>query len=125
MALNVTDKVKAREQRRRRVRKEVYGTPLRPRLSVFRSSKHIYAQLVDDTSGKTLSSASSLDQECRQKDKKKSGSNKEAAAVVGMVLAKRAIGLKIKKVVFDRNGYLYHGRIRALADAARKEGLEF
>ena len=125
MALNVQDKVKAREQRRRRVRKEVYGTQPRPRLSVFRSSKHIYAQLIDDVSGKTLTAASSLDGECRQQDKKKSGANRQAAAVVGSVLAKRAIGLKIKKVVFDRNGYLYHGRIKALADAARKEGLEF
>lgn len=123
MALNIKNKVKARERRHRRVRKNIFGTAQRPRLSVFRSNKHIYAQLIDDTTGKTLTTTSSLDQEYRQQDKK--GSNSQVAAAIGAALAKRAMSLNIKKVVFDRNGYLYHGRIKALADAARQAGLIF
>lgn len=123
MAFNIKNKVEARERRHRRVRKNVFGTTQRPRLSVFRSNKHIYAQLIDDTTGKTLTTTSSLDQEYRQQNKK--GSNSQAAAAIGAALAKRAMSLNIKKVVFDRNGYIYHGRIKALADAARQAGLIF
>jgi len=123
MALNIKNKVEARERRHRRVRKNIFGTAQRPRLSVFRSNKHIYAQLIDDTTGKTLTTTSSLDQEYRQQNKK--GSNSQAAATIGAALAKRAMSLNIKKVVFDRNGYIYHGRIKALADAARQAGLIF
>ncbi len=123
MALNIKNKVEARERRHRRVRKNIFGTAQRPRLSVFRSNKHIYAQLIDDATGKTLTTTSSLDQEYRQQNKK--GSNSQAAAAIGAALAKRAMSLNIKKVVFDRNGYIYHGRIKALADAARQAGLIF
>jgi len=123
MTLNIKNKVEARERRHRRVRKNIFGTAQRPRLSVFRSNKHIYAQLIDDTTGKTLTTTSSLDQEYRQQNKK--GSNSQAAATIGAALAKRAMSLNIKEVVFDRNGYLYHGRIKALADAARQAGLIF
>jgi len=123
MTLNIKNKVEARERRHRRVRKNISGTAQRPRLSVFRSNKHIYAQLIDDTTGKTLTTTSSLDQEYRQQNKK--GSNSQAAATIGAALAKRAVSLNIKEVVFDRNGYLYHGRIKALADAARQAGLIF
>lgn len=123
MVFNIKNKVEARERRHRRVRKNVFGTTQRPRLSVFRSNKHIYAQLIDDTTGETLTTTSSLDQEYRQQNKK--GSNSQAAAAIGAALAKRAMSLNIKKVVFDRNGYIYHGRIKALADAARQAGLIF
>src|SRR3972149_5524529 len=123
MTLNIKNKVEARERRHRRVRKNIFGTAQRPRLSVFRSNKHIYAQLIDDTTGKTLTTTSSLDQEYRQQNKK--GSNSQAAATIGAALAKRAMSLNIKEVVFDRNGYLYHGPIKALADAARQAGLIF
>lgn len=123
MVLNIKNKVEARERRHRRVRKNVFGTTQRPRLSVFRSNKHIYAQLIDDSTGKTLTATSSLDPEYRQQNKK--GSNSQAAAVIGAALAKRAMSLNIKKVVFDRNGYIYHGRIKVLADAARQAGLIF
>jgi len=123
MTLNIKNKVEARERRHRRVRKNIFGTAQRPRLSVFRSNKHIYAQLIDDTTGKTLTTTSSLDQEYRQQNKK--GSNSQAAATIGAALAKRAVSLNIREVVFDRNGYLYHGRIKALADAARQAGLIF
>ena len=95
----------------------------RARLSVFRSSKHIYAQVIDDASGRTLVSASSLEKEMR--DGHKTGANVEAAKAVGKALAERASAKGIKQVVFDRGGYLYHGRVKALADAAREGGLEF
>ncbi len=113
----------ARLRRHLRVRKRVLGSPERPRLSVFRSLKHIYAQIVVDTGGETLVSASSLDPEIR--GKVKHGGNTEAAKLVGDLVAKRAIEKGIKTVVFDRGGYLYHGRVQALADAARAAGLEF
>jgi large subunit ribosomal protein L18 len=104
------------------VRKKVSGTPERPRLNVFKSHKHIYAQVIDDNSGKTLVSASSIDKEL--KGKVSAGGNIDAAKIVGSLVAKRAADKGIKKVVFDRGGYLYHGRIKALADAVRKEALE-
>ncbi|PLV55651.1 50S ribosomal protein L18 [Thermotoga sp. SG1] len=112
-----------RIRRHRRVRKKVFGTPERPRLCVFRSNKHIYAQIIDDTIGHTLVSASTLDPELREKLQKTW--NIEAAKEVGLLIGKRAIEKGIKKVVFDRGGYKYHGRIKALADGAREAGLEF
>src|SRR6059058_3854731 len=95
----------------------------RPRLSVFRSSKHIYAQVIDDIKGETLASASSLEKTMREG--LKTGANIDAAKVVGKVLAERAAAKGVKEVVFDRGGYLYHGRVKALADAAREGGLKF
>lgn len=112
-----------RQRRHLRARRRLVGAAARPRLSVFRSLKQIYAQLVDDETGRTLASASTLDPEVRQRaaGKKKA----EASSVVGEVLAQRARARGITAVVFDRSGYLYHGRIRALAEAARTAGLEF
>ncbi|HEU4965573.1 MAG TPA: 50S ribosomal protein L18 [Bacilli bacterium] len=117
------DKNKARKRRHLRVRKKIAGTTLRPRLNVFRSSKHIYAQVIDDTQGVTIVSASTVDPEL--KGAIENGGNIDAATKVGELLAKRAVEKGIKEVVFDRGGYLYHGRIQALADAAREAGLEF
>ncbi len=117
------DKNKARLKRHLRIRKNVTGTADRPRLSIFRSSKHIYAQLIDDVTGVTIAQASTLDTQL--KDSVDNGGNVAAARQVGELVAKRAVEKSIKKVVFDRGGYLYHGRIQALADAAREAGLEF
>lgn len=117
------DKNVARKRRHARVRKKVFGTAERPRLNVFRSNQHIYAQLIDDTRGVTLISASTVDKEL--KDQVEHGGNIEAAQKVGELVAKRALEKGYKAVVFDRGGYLYHGRVRALADAAREAGLEF
>jgi large subunit ribosomal protein L18 len=117
------DKNKARKKRHLRVRKKVSGTAQAPRLNVYRSSKHIYAQLIDDVAGVTLASASTLDPEL--KDKITHGGNQEAAAKVGELIAKRGLEKGIKEVVFDRGGYLYHGRVKTLADAAREAGLQF
>jgi len=117
------DKNKERKVRHLRVRKKISGTPERPRLNVFRSSKHIYAQVIDDTKGVTLAAASTLDKELR--DSIGNGGNVEAARKVGELIARKAQEKGIKNVVFDRGGYLYHGRIQALADAAREGGLEF
>jgi len=114
----------AREKRKRRVRKKVRGTSECPRLSVFRSTKNIYAQIIDDTGSKTLVDASSLSKGVAE-DIKKKGGNKEGAVLMGKLIAERALKSGIKKVVFDRNGFLYHGRIKALAEAAREGGLEF
>ena len=108
-----------RMKKKIRVRKSVTGTLERPRLSVFRSLSNIYAQLVDDVSGTTLVAASSLEKTLKEK------SGREAAKVVGAEIAKRAQAKKISAVVFDRNGYLYHGRVKELADAAREAGLKF
>lgn len=115
------DKNKARKKRQLRIRKRVIGSVVRPRLNVFRSSKHIYAQLIDDATGATIASASSLDKELGLKN----GANVEAATAVGSLIAKRATEKGLTEVVFDRGGYLYHGRIQALADAAREAGLQF
>jgi large subunit ribosomal protein L18 len=112
-----------RERRKLRIRRKISGTPARPRLTVFRSSKHIYAQVVDDVAGKTVAHASTLSRDVRTD---LSEANKSAAAKkVGTAIAKVLLGKGIDKVVFDRNGYLYHGRVRALADAAREAGLKF
>jgi large subunit ribosomal protein L18 len=114
---------KRRLRRQRHVRKRLFGTPERPRLAVFRSSKHIYAQVVDDAEGKTLASASSLDAEF--KGQQAYGGNKAAAALVGRLVAERAKKAGIDKVCFDRRSYKYHGRVQSLADAAREAGLQF
>jgi len=110
----------ARQRRHLRLRQKVAGTPDRPRLNVFRSSRHIYAQLIDDVNGRTLLTVSSLDPEVGA-----GGGNVAAAKVVGQLLGKRAVAQGVTRVVFDRGGYLYHGRVKALADAAREAGLEF
>jgi large subunit ribosomal protein L18 len=119
--INVNRKVEARIRRRRRVRKRVKGTPERPRLSVFRSLRHTYAQVIVDTSGQTLVSASTLSKEIRG-ELTRTG-NTEAAKKVGELIARKSIERGIKTVVFDRDGYLYHGRVKALAEAARESGL--
>ena len=107
-----------------RIRKKLSGTDSRPRLCVFRSNKHIYAQIVDDAKGATLTAASSLDPETK-KDIAKGGGNVAAAKAVGKTVARRALDKGIKSVLFDRGGYLYHGRVKALAEAAREAGLKF
>ena len=117
------EKVLARQRRHARVREQVSGTPDRPRLCVFRSLKHIHAQVIDDTQGHTLVSASTLDSEVRSQLNNKDKTAQ--AAIVGDVLAKRAVEAGITQVVFDRGGYKYHGRVKSLADAARKSGLDF
>jgi large subunit ribosomal protein L18 len=113
---------KARLKRHRRVRKNVFGTAERPRLNVYRSLKNIYAQIIDDEAGKTLVATSTLDEALKDLTY---GGNKEAAREVGKLIAKKALEQGIKKVVFDRGGYLYHGRVAELAEGAREGGLEF
>jgi large subunit ribosomal protein L18 len=114
---------KARLKRKKRIRKRVIGIENRPRLSVFRSAKHIYAQVIDDTQGQTLAAASSLDKAFSEQPKFES---KTAQAVfVGKLIAERAMDKGVKQVVFDRNGFLYHGRIKAVSDGAREVGLDF
>ena len=115
------DKNAVRKKRHARVRTKLSGTEARPRLNVFRSNKHIYAQLIDDVNGVTLASASTLDKDVNLD----SSSNIDAAVKIGELVAKRAVEKGISTVIFDRGGYLYHGRIKALADAARENGLEF
>jgi len=120
------ERISRNEHRRRvhhRVRTRVMGTGERPRLCVFRSLKHIYAQVIDDLAGRTLATASSLDKETRKQ--MKGGSNVAAAKVIGKLVAERAIAAGIRQVVFDRGGYKYHGRVQALAAAAREAGLQF
>ncbi|HHT37592.1 MAG: 50S ribosomal protein L18 [Candidatus Wallacebacter cryptica] len=116
-------KQEARKRRHMRVRNKVYGTPEKPRLSVYRSLNHMYAQIIDDTAGKTLAAASSIEPELR--NKLSSTKNKEAAKEVGLLIAKRAKEKGITQVVYDRGGNLYHGRVAALAEGAREGGLEF
>jgi len=118
-----TSREKLRCERRWRVRRKIKGTASRPRLNVFRSLNHIYANIIDDNQGMTVISVSSLSPEL--KDDLKSGGNTAAAAAVGKLVAQKAIQAGVKNVVFDRAGYLYHGRIKALAEAAREGGLEF
>ncbi len=113
----------SRLKRKKRIRKSITGSQERPRLSVFRSSKHIYAQIVDDTQGRTLVSASSLDGE--YKDNPAEGKKRDVAKAIGLLVGKRAIDKGITKVVLDRNGFLYHGRVKALSDGAREAGLDF
>lgn len=114
----------ARQRRKKRVRKKIRGVSEKPRLCVFRSLKHIYAQLIDDTTGRTLLETSSLSKDLSKKIAGKGG-NKEGAALVGADMAERAIKKGISEVVFDRNGFLYHGRVKALSESAREHGLKF
>lgn len=116
-------KNKTRQTRHARVRKKVSGTPERPRLNVFRSLSNMYAQVIDDVTGNTLASASTLDKEI--KEKVANAANKEAAKLVGELVATRAIENGIKEVIFDRGGYIYHGRVKELAEGAREAGLKF
>lgn len=118
--VNKPNKNEARLRRHRRVRAKISGTPERPRLNVFRSAKHIYAQLIDDVNGLTLVAASSMD-----KDFEGNGGNKEAARKVGQLIANKAVAKDIAEVVFDRGGYIYHGRVKELAEGARESGLKF
>lgn len=122
--MKYVSRAEARLKRKKRVRKKVRGTPERPRLSVFRTAKHVYAQIIDDTAAQTLADASSVSKELRPMIQRKGG-NKAGAALVGEFIAKRAAGKGIKRVIFDRNGFLYHGRVKTLAEAARQHGLEF
>jgi large subunit ribosomal protein L18 len=115
------EKQRLRERRHRRVRKHVTGTSERPRLAVFRSNKHITAQIIDDVTGRTLAAASSVESDL----KSGSGGNKDAAGKVGRLVAERGKEAGVSRVVFDRGGFRYHGRVAALADAAREAGLEF
>lgn len=115
------DRNDVRKRRHQRIRKSLFGTAERPRLNVYRSNKHIYAQLIDDENSVTLASASTVDKEINLE----ATGNAQAAEKVGELIAKRAIEKGYKSVVFDRGGYLYHGRVKSLADAAREAGLEF
>jgi large subunit ribosomal protein L18 len=114
---------RTKEKRKRRVRAKIHGTAERPRLSVYRSARHIYAQAVDDVLGRTLASASTLSKDLKDAigDMKKA----EAARAVGKLVSQRLVGLGVQKAVFDRGVYLYHGRVKALAEGAREAGLEF
>ena len=117
----VPHKLSSRDKRHRRVRATVIGTSARPRLNVFRSLKHIYAQVIDDSTGHTLATAGTLDKDLRGQD----GTKTVDAQAVGRLVAQRALDAGIKQVVFDRGGYQYHGRVKALAEAAREAGLDF
>lgn len=119
----IDDKISARQARRRRIRGKLKGTAQRPRLSVFRSARHIYAQIIDDDLGQVLTSASTMDRELR--GSLKTGGNSDAAREVGKLLAQRAVQKNIEVVAFDRGGFRYHGRLKALAEAAREGGLKF
>lgn len=116
-------RTEARQRRHHRIRRTVIGTPERPRLSVFRSNEHIYAQVIDDTKHHTLVAASTLESDL--KSTLSSGANSSAATEVGKLVAQRSLAAGITKVVFDRGGNLYHGRVKALAEAAREAGLDF
>ena len=122
MTVSTKDKQQARARRHYRVRKKVSGTEARPRLAVFRSNKHISAQVIDDTTGRTLAAASSVEKDLRAS--LGHTGNKSASAQVGRLVAERARAAGITKVTFDRGGFLYHGRVAAVADAARQAGLE-
>ena len=120
---SVNRRTELRDKRKNRIRKKIFGTPERPRLTVYRSAKHIYTQIVDDTQGATLASASTMEKDIRETQK---FDNKRAAAnFIGKLIAERASAKGIKSVVFDRNGFLYHGRIKAVSDGAREAGLDF
>ena len=122
--VTIRDKIKKAVLRRKYcIRKKIFGTPDRPRLTVFRSNRHIYAQIIDDSVGATLVSASTRSKAIR--DQLKDSNNKKAAEVIGEAIAKQAFSVGIKYVCFDRNRYKYHGRIKSLAEAARKAGLAF
>lgn len=118
--MTTNKRLAGRLRRKKRIRRKIFGTTEQPRLSIFRSLKHLYAQLIDDSTGKTLVSASTL-----EKEQGAAGRNKTTAQVLGKRLAERAKSANIEKVVFDRSGYLYHGVVKAFADAAREGGLRF
>lgn len=120
---NTSPRLVSRLKRKKRIRKNIFGNQERPRLSVFKSSKHIYAQIIDDTKGTTLVSASTLDKEYLEN--KVEGKKVEIAKAIGNLIGKRALDSGIKQVVLDRNGFLYHGRVKALSDGAREAGLNF
>ena len=120
MKKNITTRLRSKT----RIRKKIHGTPDKPRLSVYRSLNHIYTQLVDDTTGKILSSASTLSKEI-QSELKKTKSKVDKSKIVGTLIAIKATEKNIKTVIFDRSGYRYHGRVQAVAEAAREEGLKF
>ncbi|MCP4371676.1 MAG: 50S ribosomal protein L18 [Deltaproteobacteria bacterium] len=116
-------KKQARLKRKKRIRKKVFGSQEKPRLCVFRSTRHIYAQIIDDTAGHTLATASSMEKDAKEHLEK---GNKAAISIyIGKTIAKRSMEKGIKKVVFDRNGFLYHGRVKAVSDGAREAGLKF
>jgi large subunit ribosomal protein L18 len=120
---NTSPRLLSRLKRKKRIRKTIFGNQDRPRMSVFRSANHIYAQIIEDTKGTTLVSASTLDKE--YKGNPVTGKKQDIAKAVGNLVGKRALDKGITKVVLDRNGFLYHGRIKALSDAAREAGLKF
>ena len=120
---NAEDRLKGRQTRHRRIRKKISGTSSRPRLAVFRSARHIYAQAIDDSAGSTLATSSTL--RIQKSLRKTYTGNKEAAKAVGADVAKKLIEKSISTVVFDRGGFIYHGRVQALADGAREAGLNF
>ncbi len=120
---SVDEKKLARFKRKLRIRKKISGDSKRPRLCVFRSAKHIYAQIIDDTSGHTLAAVSTLD--CEVIDKGTTGGKVAKAVIIGKLLGEKALNIGIKQVVFDRNGFLYHGRVKAVSDGAREAGLDF
>jgi len=122
--MGATGRKEARLKRKKRVRKTLRGTAERPRLSVFRSARHIYAQIIDDDSASTLVGASTMSKDL-QSEIANNGGNCQGAAIVGERIAKQALEKGIKRVVFDRNGFLYHGRVKTLAESAREHGLEF
>ena len=124
MGFKRVDKRVRRFKKKRAIRKKITGTPERPRLVVFRSLKNIYGQLVDDVNKKTITTVSTLSKELRT-ELKSLPDKSQSAKVVGKALAEKALSMNIKRVVFDRNGYLYHGRVRSLAEGAREGGLEF
>jgi large subunit ribosomal protein L18 len=121
--MSVISREQVRERLHARIRRKIAGTPERPRLAVFRSQGHIYAQVVDDAAGNTVCAASSVEKSLREKFKR--GGNVAAAKAVGLLIAERAKSKGVSQVVFDRGGFQYHGRIKALADAAREGGLKF
>jgi large subunit ribosomal protein L18 len=122
--ISITDKRDARLKRKKRVRKKIQGTPERPRLTVFKTAKHIYAQIIDDSTGRTLVSAATISKDLKSKAKGISG-NIKGAILVGKSIGKKGKVKGIKEVVFDRSSFPYHGRVKALADAARENGLIF
>ena len=124
--MRIKTKGDRRDRIKYRIRRRVSGSPERPRLTIFRSVSHMYAQVIDDTTGRTIASASTVEPAVKGGlPKKASGGNVEGAKAIGKTIAERLLGQGVKRVVFDRNGFLYHGRVKAVADAAREAGLEF
>ena len=124
MSSKKNEKANARLRKKKHIKQRIFGTPERPRLVVYKSLKHIYAQLVDDVNQKTITGMSSLSKDL-QDEIGKAKNNMQKAEIIGAGIAKKALDLKIDKVVFDRNGYIYHGRVKAIAESARKSGIKF